>query len=126
MLRRLAIILLFLAAPLSGGLAAAAQVRDLAANATVAHHHHHRMAPVTHDHASAKPDADCEDGEQCGDPAKAVHPFLCSACIAICAAQIGVTCPARPSARLSPDRHKELRALHLKPRSPPPKSVLSI
>jgi len=124
MLRLLAIILLFLAAPLTGGLAAAAQARDLGANATV--EHHHQMAPVRHGHASAKPEAACEDGERCGHPAKTEHPFLCSACVAIGASQLGVTRPARPSARLSPDRDKELRALLLKPRSPPPKLVLSI
>ncbi|MGZ2439787.1 hypothetical protein FB004_12628 [Sinorhizobium medicae] len=119
MLRWLAIMLVFLSAPLSGGLGAAAQARDLAVRASDPHH----VVLLTErgSHGAQIPHTACEDSRHCKHPAKPVHPFLCSACIAV-----GVTLPSlvrtySSSERLAPGRDDELRALRLKPRYPPPK-----
>ena len=124
MLRCLAIVLLFLSAPLSGGLATAAQVHDAAA-ASIGEH---RQAAMTahHRHAPEKPSLSCEQAEHCKHPATAVHPFLCSACVAIGATPVGLTGAGSVSERLLPGPQHALQTLRLRPRSPPPKPPFSI
>lgn len=122
MLRWLAIMLVFLAAPLSGGLGAAAQARDLAVRAS--DQHHVTLLTERGPHRSEMRHAACENQEHCEHPARAVHPFLCSACIAVGVTQPGLVRAVGSSEKLSPGLDHELRALLLKPRYPPPKSPL--
>ncbi|APG83605.1 hypothetical protein SAMCCGM7_Ch0823 [Sinorhizobium americanum CCGM7] len=123
MLRRLALILLLLSAPLGGALPAIAQARDLGAIAVSAHHH---PTPDMANHASSGRDGHCVQRSHCPSPTKADHPALCSACVAIQAAPLGLTRSAASSTRLSPQRHAPLLDQAVKPLSPPPKRSLSI
>lgn len=122
MLRRLALVLLFLSAPLMGTLSAATQARDLA---TVGTGHQHPAALAAGHHASGH-DERCETRERCDLPAKLLHPVLCAACLAISPAQSRVRPPETPSTRLSLRRYTALDDLNVRPPVPPPKPFLSI
>ncbi|WP_164924181.1 hypothetical protein [Sinorhizobium fredii] len=125
MLRWLAIILLLLSAPLGGALPAVAQARDIAAKAANTHHHN-VLTSDTMRHASADGGSHCGKQAHCPGPAKSDHPTLCSACVAIDAAPMGLTRSAGPSTRLTPQRQATLLDQALKPLSPPPKRYPSV
>ncbi|AFL49094.1 hypothetical protein ABIE78_005141 [Sinorhizobium fredii] len=125
MLRWLAIILLLLSAPLGGALPAIAQARDLAAK-TVSTHQHDMVISDTMQHASSGRDSHCAQRAHCPGPAKSDHPLLCSACVAIHAAPIGLTRSAGRSTRLSPQHHAALLDQVIEPPCPPPRRNVSI
>ncbi|MBP1883152.1 hypothetical protein J2Z50_001425 [Ensifer mexicanus] len=130
MLRRLALVLLFLSAPLVGALSAATQARDVAATG-MGHHHpaavaaeHHAHHALGH-HASGH-DVRCEARERCDLPTKPLHPVLCAACLAIGPAQSKVTPPENPSTRLGLRHYATPDDADVSPPVPPPKPFLSI
>jgi hypothetical protein len=125
MLRWLAIILLLLSAPLGGALPAIAWAHDLAA-ATVSAHRHDAAASGRMQHASADHGSHCVQQAHCPSSAKPGHPALCSACVAIQAAPLGLTRSVGLSIRLSPQQQAALPDQAVEPQSPPPKPNLSI
>jgi hypothetical protein len=124
MLRWLAIILLLLSAPIGGALPAIARAHDLAA--TVSAHRHDTAASDSMQHASADHGSHCVQQADCPSPAKPGHPALCSACVAIQAAPLGLTRSLGLSMRLSPQLQAALLDQAIEPQSPPPKRNLSI
>lgn len=127
MLRRLALVLLFLSAPLVGALSAATQARDVAATG-MGYHHLAAVAaehPASGHHASGR-DVDCEATERCDLPKKPVHPVLCAACLAISPAPSKIMPPETPSTRLALRRYTVPDDADVSPPVPPPKPFLSI
>ncbi|THK35697.1 hypothetical protein EHS39_24060 [Ensifer sp. MPMI2T] len=127
MLRRLALVLLFLSAPLVGALSAATQARDVATTGMV---RHHLAAVAAEHHASGQHalvhDERCEASERCDLPTKQLHPVLCAACLAISPAQSKVMPPETPSSRLSLRHYAAPDDVKVSPPVPPPKPFLSI
>ncbi|WEX87973.1 hypothetical protein PZN02_000416 [Sinorhizobium garamanticum] len=122
MLRRLALVLLFLSAPVVGALPAATQARDVAATGM----EHHHLAAVAEEHHASGHDERCETRERCDLPTKLLHPVLCAACLAISPAQSKVTPPVTPSSRLSLRHYTAPDDVKVRPPVPPPKPFLSI
>lgn len=115
---RIAILTLALfCALISGWTAALAQVQDLGGS-TISHHEsavtHH---PATADHA-------CKDAS-CSPQPKMVHPMSCSACFAVILDAHGIDRVELPAGRVRPALQRPMLAAILKPRFPPPKTVLS-
>ncbi|WP_457586574.1 hypothetical protein [Ensifer canadensis] len=121
-MRFAAIILLFVAALFSGAPSAMLQAQDLAAGPAAIAHHASQMQALHADHETA-----CDDAGPCKDqPQKQAHPSLCSACVAIGPVTLTFERAGMTSSRLAAATEPTLRAVTIRPLSPPPKPFVIV
>ncbi|WP_139093220.1 hypothetical protein [Pararhizobium polonicum] len=123
-LMRLAILTLTVfCALISGWTASLARVQDLGGMAAM----HHADAAAGHDMqaSGAEHDRSCSAGHPCDKHSKTVHPLLCAACFAVVLDAHGLDRVELPAATVHPLPQKPMQTTALKPRFPPPKTVLS-
>ncbi|WP_156386878.1 MULTISPECIES: hypothetical protein [unclassified Rhizobium] len=122
-MRAIVLMLCFLCAALSGWTSALGQTQHLAAlkteNAAVMQHAAHAG------HAAATPVQSCgEKASPCGKSGQPGHPLLCAACYAIFIDDPVIERHGIENGRIAPALEAHLIGRALKPRFPPPRSIL--
>ena len=114
--------LCFLCAALSGWTSALGQTQHLATAQSHGAAMLHEMAQAEH---AAMTTAGCET-KTCGKANRTSHPPLCAACYAISTDNPVIERHALENGRIAPALEAHLVGRPLKPRFPPPRSILSV
>lgn len=121
-MRAIVLMLCFLCAALSGWTSALGQTQHLATMQGHGVAMVHQMPQA--DHATMKA-ASCET-KACGKADRTSHPLLCAACYAISIDNPAIERHALENGRIAPALEAHLIGRPLKPRFPPPRSILSV